>query len=347
MVSAASRRRRRPAGSDATQAMFRGGDVVRSALRALGIAGVIAAGACAGAPAPRPSAPPRIRISTGARGGAFYAMGAALLRTAQQASTDVALENLETAGSVANLVAIQDGSTDCAFSYSDVAYEAMAGRLPDQAQSFDRLRGVALVQLSPLYFLVAKRSPIRTVGDLRHKTVALRSRESGSLQAAMLVLEAYGLDVGSLDIRSESFPGAFARLVNGSVDGVMILTGQPSDLVSQAVRSNARILPIAGPPVDDLRERYPFLRPALILGGIYPDHEAPIRTIGIESLLLCRDSVSAAQVTQVTRAWFLAARRLSDIGEMSDPISPDLAAATPIPLHDGAKRYYRERQLLP
>lgn len=274
-------------------------------------------------------------------------MGAALVREQQQARAGDPLENRETTGSVANLVALQDGSTDCAFSYSDLAYEALAGRLPDQTQSFDRLRGVALVQLSPLYFLVAQSSPIRAVGDLRGKTVALRSRDSGSLQAAMLVLEAYGLTQDSLQIRSESFLGSFARLSDGSVDGVMILTGQPSDSVTQAVRNNARILPIAGPPIDALRERYPFLRPALILGGTYANHATPTRTIGIESLLLCRDSVSAARVNQVTRTWFSAARRLSDSGEVSDPIGPDLAAATPIPLHDGAKRYYRERQLLP
>jgi hypothetical protein len=54
-----------------------------------------------------------------------------------------AIENVVTAGSVSNLEALQAGTTDCAFSYADVAYEASAGRLPDASRTFHRLRGVA------------------------------------------------------------------------------------------------------------------------------------------------------------------------------------------------------------
>ena len=41
----------------------------------------------------------------------------------------------------------------------------------------------------------------------------------------------------------------------------------------------------------------------------------------------------------------MAARQLADEEEMSDAIGPDHGAATPVPLHEGARRYYRERQL--
>lgn len=289
--------------------------------------------------------PEPLVIGTGARGGSFFADGEALVRVWNTMDLTVPIVNRETAGSVANLEALQSGRTDCAFSYSDVAYEAHAGRLPGQPRQFDRLRGVALVQLSPLYFLVPAESSIKSIRDLHRRNVALRSRDSGSLQAAMLVLEAFGLDRSSITIVNESFLGSFARLQDGTVDAVFILTGQPSDSVARAVSDSARILPIAGDSIDRLREQYPFLRPVLIHGGTYAGHAEPIRTVGIESLLLCSDKVSAERVHQVTRAWFMTASKLTNDGEMSDAIGPDLGAATPVPLHEGAKRYYRERQL--
>jgi uncharacterized protein len=288
---------------------------------------------------------PALRIATGARGGSFHANGDALVRAWSAIGLAAPIVNLETAGSVANLAALQEGRTDCAFSYSDVAYEARAGRLPDQKQPYDHLRGVALVWLSPLYFMVPVDSSIRSVADLQGRSVALRSRDSGSLQAAVLVLDAFGLDRSRIRITNESFSGSFARLQEGAVDAVFILTGQPSDSVARAVADNARILPIVGESIDRLRDQYPFLRPALIVGGTYAGHASPIRTVGIESLLLCSDTMSADKVHQVTRAWFTAARKLADDGEMSDAIGPDFGAATPVPLHEGAKRYYRERQL--
>ena len=161
----------------------------------------------------------------------------------------------------------------------------------------------------------------------------------------MLVLDAFGIDQSSIRIQSESFLGSFARLQAGTVDAVFILTGQPSDSVARAVADRARILPIVGESIDRLRDQYPFLRPTLILGGTYEGHAAPIRTVGIESLLLCSERVSPERVHQVTRAWFMAARQLADEEEMSDAIGPDHGAATPVPLHEGARRYYRERQL--
>jgi TRAP transporter TAXI family solute receptor len=305
---------------------------------------LVAAAACESQPVSRPPVP-ELRISTGSPEGTFHTKGEALIRAWKAIGFSEPVRNLETAGSIANLEALQDGRTDCAFSYSDVAYEARAGRLSDQRQPFDHLRGVALVQLSPLYFMVPSGSSIQSVRDLPGRSVALRSRDSGSLQAAMLVLDAFGIDQSSIRIQNESFLGSFARLQEGTVDAVFILTGQPADSVARAVADQARILPIAGESIDRLRDQYPFLRPTLIPGGTYQGHAAAIRTVGIDSLLLCSDTVSPERVHQVTRAWFMAARRLTDEEEMSEAIGPDQGAATPVPLHEGARRYYRERQL--
>ena len=305
--------------------------------------------AAVGCSAPAPPVPPKtpaLRLSTGAPGGSFHTMGETMVRVRRAEKTGNEIENVETAGSVSNLEALQAETTDCAFSYADVAYEALAGSLPDASRTFDRLRGVAVVQLTPLYFLVSRNSSIRSVSDLRGRTVALRSRESGSLQAAMLVLGAHGLDNRSIRVKCETFLGSFARLEDGSVDALFILTGQPSDPIAHAVEAEAKILPIAGDAIDRLRQQYPFLQPSLIPGGVYAGHEEPIRTIGMDSLLLCRADIEPARVYAITRTWFLAVQSSTD-GAMSGVVGPSRASATPIPLHTGAARYYRERQLQP
>jgi TRAP transporter TAXI family solute receptor len=301
---------------------------------------------CSAAAPPVPAKVPALRLSSGAPGGSFHTMGETLVRVRRAEKTGDEIENVETAGSVSNLEALQAETTDCAFSYADVAYEALAGSLPDASRTFDRLRGVAVVQLTPLYFLVSRSSSIHTVSDLRGRTVALRSRESGSLQAAMLVLGAHGLDSRSIRVKSETFLGSFARLEDGSVDALFILTGQPSDPIARAAESEAKILPIAGEAIDRLRQQYPFLQPSLIPGGVYAGHDEPIRTIGMDSLLLCRADIAPSRVYAITRTWFLAVQSSTD-GTMSGVVGPSRASATPIPLHNGAARYYRERQLQP
>ena len=86
--------------------------------------------------------------------------------------------------------------------------------------------------------------------------------------------------------------------------------------------------------------------PQIIPGDAYAGHHAPIRTIGVDSLLLCRAEIDPLRVYEITRTWFLAVQSSTD-ATMSGVVGPSRASATPIPLHTGAARYYRERQLQP
>jgi TRAP transporter TAXI family solute receptor len=248
-------------------------------------------------------------------------------------------------GAVSVLESLQRGASDCGFSYANVAYEAFAGRLSDEPGPFKHLRGVALVQASPLYFIVGGGSPIRDVRDLRGRSLAFGGRSSGSSRAALQVLNAAGVDIASVRIQNEGFPASFQRLREGSLDAVLFMARQPSNVVAKALAHDARLLPLQGPVMDALRERYPFFRPLLIPAGTYPQQVAPIKTLGIASVLLCRDDVAAEHVYQVTQDWFVTFARLAKDGEVADGVSAPLASATPIPLHSGASDYYRARQV--
>jgi TRAP transporter TAXI family solute receptor len=163
----------------------------------------------------------------------------------------------------------------------------------------------------------------------------------------MLVLEAYDIDAGGVDVQEQGFRESFPRLATQTVDGLFFLAGQPSDIVSRAAGKYARIMPLSGAPIDRLRERYPFFRPSLIPSRTYSGQELPVKTLGLESLLLCRSGLEARHVRQVTKAWFTTLERVGHSGLIANAIGPKAAAATPIPLHPGAADYYRARQLLP
>jgi TRAP transporter TAXI family solute receptor len=87
------------------------------------------------------------------------------------------------------------------------------------------------------------------------------------------------------------------------------------------------------------------LKGALIPAGTYPRLDRSVHTVGIDTLIACREDLDETLVYTLTKTFFdvlpeLAARldalRRMDLGR---------APATPIPLHDGAARYYREREL--
>jgi TRAP transporter TAXI family solute receptor len=292
----------------------------------------------------RPSAAPTrhtIRIGTGAQQGNYYPVGVALARTFAMAMPDVDAEVKVTNGTLANLDALQNDSADVVFSYADVAYAAYVG---GPGEPFTGLRALALLQLLPVQFVVSDRSPVHDVTDLPGRKVIYVGGGTGP--AAERILRAHGVDPTNILLRQTgSFEDSIADLSSGKLDAMFVLSRYPVDNVSGALERGSHLMPLAGDAIEQLHRQYPFFRPMLIAGGAYRTQSLPVRTIGVHSLLLCRVDLDEGLVYRLTKALFQSLAELSN--DLLWSVDLDRAAATPIPLHAGAARYYRERELFP
>jgi len=111
--------------------------------------------------------------------------------------------------------------------YADVAYVAFVGNLEGQPARFDRLRGMAVLQLAPVHLVVDAESGIRDVSGLRGRRVGVGTPGSGTALTATLVLNAFGIDM---------LPGhdgfeLFGLLRQGGPTPIVVLTarGQKAD----------------------------------------------------------------------------------------------------------------------
>jgi len=303
---------------------------------------VASASACA-----RPSAAPArqtIQIGTGAQRGNYYPVGVTLARTFATAMPDVDVEVKVTGGTMANLDALQNGSADVVFSFAEVAYAAYVGNPGDQQKPFSGLRALALLQLLPVQLVVSDRSPVRDVRDLPGRKVMFVG--GGTSAPAERILRAYGVDPESILLQQQhSVEQSIVDLSSGKLDAMFVLSRYPVDNVRGALERGSHLMPLSGDPIERLHREYPFFRPMLIAGGAYPNQAQPVRTIGVHSLLLCRLDLDEGLAYRLTKALFQSLAEQSN--ELLWSVDLDRAAATPIPLHPGAARYYRERELFP
>jgi TRAP transporter TAXI family solute receptor len=109
--------------------------------------------------------------------------------------------------------------------------------------------------------------------------------------------------------------------------------------------SEIALLSLEPEVIDRLRSKFPFFKPAVIPKGTYKGQTEDIATVGIDGLLLCRDSMPESVVYELTRTLFEALPELSSVESAARMINVVNAPATPVPLHAGAARYYRERDL--
>jgi TRAP transporter TAXI family solute receptor len=129
-----------------------------------------------------------------------------------------------------------------------------------------------------------------------------------------------------------------------AVDAMFLNATYPADSVRDAIAAGAHLVSIDGGPVTALRNEYPFFRLARIPAGTYVSQPESVYSIGTDALIVCRDDLEERTAYDVTKQFFDALSSLP-AGESLRLMNLDAAPATPIPLHQGAARYFREREL--
>jgi TRAP transporter TAXI family solute receptor len=278
--------------------------------------------------------------------GAFFnPLGAALLDSYSKLLPDYRFEIVPSGGALTNLQVLQRGGADLGFAFADVTYLAYVGRLEEEPVPFDQLRGVAILQLTAVHLLVRVGPGIQSIDQLRGRAVALGPQGSGTASTAKVLLEAFGVPVASMRAEHLPFVEAANRLAGGGLDAAFVSAGYPAESVAEATQAGAELLAVSGPVVDQLRTDYPFLKGALIPAGTYPRVDRPVHTVGIDTLIACRAGLDETLVYTLTKTFFDVLPQLAVRLDALRRMDLARAPATPIPLHDGAARFYREREL--
>ncbi len=282
----------------------------------------------------------RARLVTGPSGGGSFPLGQEIAEALNKGMKHVAIEAMASAGAVANIRAIQQGDAELALTFADVAYLSFSGQLAPGTSPVDEVRGIAVLQVTPVALVVRPGLRVRGPQDLRGRRVGVGPEGSGTEVTAGLILQAYGLR--AQDVRTETigFQEGATKLLAGDLDAMFDNAIIRSEALKRAADGGARFVPIEGPAADHLRREYPFLRVTAIPPELYG---TSVRTIGVDGLLICRADLDEELVYELTRQLFASLKFLGRGALRSMDVKQ--APATPVPLHPGAARYYREREL--
>jgi TRAP transporter TAXI family solute receptor len=249
-------------------------------------------------------------------------------------------------GAVANVLAVNAGSVDSGLAQANVVADAVAGRGAfRKAGRQSHIRAIASLFPETVQLVVAAKSHIAKVGDLRGKRVSLGAEGSGAGVVGREILEAYKVPVAGLKVRNESYDAAAGLLQRGKIDAFFFQGGTPSPLIDDLIaRGTARLIAIDGKARRRLLGQVPSLFAGTIPAGAYPGTGA-IETVSSRTLWVVKDSASPDLVYGILRALYHPANRaLLDANEPSaryirlDQATNGLTA----PLHPGAARYYRD-----
>jgi len=244
----------------------------------------------------------------------------------------------EGGSSITSLLDLKNEKTDITGTLADVAYLAYAGQLEEMPEPFDQLRGMVVTGVNTMHLLVGRNARVETLRDLKGLRISLGAPGSSTAHITQRMLEDYG--IGPEQIHAEEIANTeiVSRLSSGDVDAAFSGFNLPSAVVTAAMHNGIRLIPIDGAEIEEMRTRYPYLKRTLISRETYPNQPEPVRTLGVDTLLVCRAELDDDVVYRFLDAYFATRPVMT-------PPNLDRAPATPIPLHPGAARYYRQREL--
>lgn len=300
------------------------------------------------------------RIGTAATGGSFFEIGAVVASAISSPVEGTSCAHVgdcgvpglvavaqATQGSVDNARLVASGQIESGFVQADLAAMAYAGNgvFADDPPSH-RLRAIASLFPEVIHIVVRIDSPIRSVGDLAGKTIAVGDQGSGTAANAKVLLAAAGL--GENDVVRKFLRPAVAaeELQAGNLDALILAGSYPVPAIQElAASTTVRLVPIADSVAEKLRSQYAFYDVATIPAGAYANVDTDTPTVGFFALWVVRDDADEALVHDITRATWSdgAAQLYAGLNPMAKRIKlANALKGMSLPLHPGAARFYRE-----
>jgi TRAP transporter TAXI family solute receptor len=307
---------------------------------ALAIAGAfLVASACGEAPLAPP--PTELTFSLGTNATFVHA----LLEHYHSALPGVRITTESSYGAYVVAGDLEEGRGDIGIAQADVVYLSYRRGSATRPTPHTSLRGIAVLGVNATYVLTRSDSDIRTIMDLKGRRVGMLEPGTSSEGIARILLEAGGLEERDVEAVSIRILPGLQQLTERTLDAV-IIAAPTHDLDESLRKANVKAISLDAALIERLETLYPFLRATEVPASRLWGQSEPLKSVGADALLICRRELGDDLVYDLTRELFAALPGLVQNYPPAAAIDPSLAATTPIPLHPGAARYYRERELL-
>lgn len=298
-------------------------------------------------------APTPVTLATGSPGGIYHPVGNAICR---MFNLDIEYQarpcvGVSSDGSVANIRRIESGESTFGLSQTDVAYAAFHGEGPFAAAGPDpKLR--MLISLYPEAFTVVARADtaIRDFQDLRGRRLGIGKSGAGYTFTRDVILGFYGWTLSDTELVLALGPAEQNQaLCSDRVDAIFFQAGHPNGLTQEATTGcQARLVRVAGPPIDRLLATHSYYIASVIPGGMYAGNPEDVPTIGTQAVLVTSSDQPDELAYAVVRAVF---ENFADFRRLHPALSTlDIGDLVPseavMPIHPGALNYYRQAGLV-
>ncbi len=294
-----------------------------------------------------------VTIGTGGITGVYYPTGGAIAKMVNKKKKEYGIRATveSTGGSVFNVNAVMNGDLEFGVVQSDRQFQAINGlaEWKDKGPQKD-LRAVFSIHPESVTLIAAVDSGIKTIQDVKGKTINIGNPGSGQRQNSIDALEAVGINYEK-DIKAESIKASEAAslLQDGRIDAFFYTVGHPNGSIKEATSGarKVRIADITG--IDSLLAKFPYYAKATIAISNYPgaQNDKDVQTFGVKATFVTSAKVPDEVVYAITKEVF---DNFDDFKKLHPAYATltkeNMLEGLSAPIHPGAMKYYKEAGLM-
>lgn len=289
-------------------------------------------------------------FGTADTGGSMYPAGAAVSQVWTNNVEGVKCNTQTSTGSFQNCQDVSTGEVDVAVATSDVVLNAYngTGKFADIGK-LDNLRVIGAVYTSVLSGVALKSSGLTYIHDLLGKRVAVGPAASATENATLAAFAAMDITKDNTSLENLGLGDGADSVGDGILDAAFGFAGLPiGGQLNLAATKEIQVLDMTQEEIDKVLAGNAAYIQTTIPAGTYTGQDNDANTFGVKCLIIVTADMDADLVYDLCKAMNEHTEELAAgnalLKDMTDPSF--LCTQMPIPLHDGAQKYYSEQGLI-
>ncbi len=289
-------------------------------------------------------------FGTADTGGSMYPAGAAVSQVWTNNVQGVKCNTQTSTGSFQNCQDVSTGEVDVAVATSDVVLNAYngTGKFADIGK-LDNLRVIGAVYTSVLSGVALKSSGLTYIHDLLGKRVAVGPAASATENATLAAFGVMGIDSSNTSLENLGLGDGADSVGDGILDAAFGFAGLPiGGQLNLAATKEIQVLDMTQEEIDKVLAGNAAYIQTKIPAGTYTGQDNDANTFGVKCLIIVTADMDADLVYDLCKAMNEHTEEMAAgnalLKDMTDPSF--LCTQMPIPLHDGAQKYYSEQGLI-
>jgi len=285
-----------------------------------------------------------LTLGTASTGGTYFVYGGVVASLLTNKIKGLTVSTQQTQGPNQNIVLVSDKKVELGMTTMGVAFHAWEGSADGwtKGKKYNDIRALFPMYDTPFHFVTLTKTGIKSVADLKGKTVGVGPRAGTCGTYFPLMFKALNVD---LTIQYGQASDMASRLSDGLIAAFPFCAGVPIAAYSELEASrDVTFFTYTDSEIAALKKAIPELSDSTIPKGTYKTLKQDHKTVGVYNFFIVHKDLDADTAYQITKAVLENnAEMVKGHAAAVETVTANWTKNTFLPFHPGAVKYYAEK----